>query len=95
LKYDLLLVLIIVGLPTLAALPTVIGLMRDVEDKGLLILFNVLGAVTVAGWFGAMVLACRMPKRARPRPMSAILPAAVLPWPDAVPPDDLHWPLAS
>lgn len=92
---DLLLVLIIVGLPILATLPTIIGLARDVEDKSLLILFNVLGAVTVAGWFGAMVLACSMPKRAWPRPVSTIPPADGVPWPDAVPPDELHWPLAS
>ena len=93
---DLLLVLIVVGLPVLAALPTIIGLVRDVEDKGLLVFFNVLGAITVAGWFGAMVLACCMPKRTRPQHMLVIPPAAEVPWPDAAElDDDLHWPLAS
>jgi hypothetical protein len=56
-----------VALATLAAgfiLPIVIGLIRQVERMDLVILFTVLGLVTVgAGWLGAMLLACMMPRR--------------------------------
>ncbi len=88
---DLLVVLLLIGAPILAFLPTIIGLVRDVEDKSLVLLLNVLGAVTAGGgWVGAMILACRMPRRLRfpVRPVSP--PVEQLPWPFGphVPADD-------
>lgn len=45
-------------------LPTAIGLIRQVDGIGLVVIFNVLGLVTVGvGWLAAMILACALPKR--------------------------------
>ena len=79
---DLLVVLLLIGLPILAFLPTIIGLIRDVDDKGLVILLNVLGAITAGGgWVGAMILACRMPRRLRFPVRAVSPPVEQIPWP--------------
>lgn len=66
-------------------LPTIIGFFRDVERKDLVVLLNLLAPITAgAGWFGAMLLACRMPKHIRHEQVSFTPPAAAiasLPWP--------------
>jgi hypothetical protein len=47
-------------------LPTIIGMVRGVERMDLVVLFNVLTLCTGVAWFGAMTLACFMPKRLPP-----------------------------
>jgi hypothetical protein len=70
-----------VALVALAAgfiLPIVIGLIRQVERMDLVVLFTVLGLVTVgAGWVGAMLLACMMPRRL---PRYVMPPPSQSPW---------------
>ena len=45
-------------------LPTLIGVIRGVNDLGLVIVLNLLGLVTLAvGWIGAMLVACLSPKK--------------------------------
>jgi hypothetical protein len=77
-------------------LPILIGLVRRAERMDLVVLFTVLTLVTGATWFGALVLACAMPRRPRPRPQYFILPAGPPSWPGR--PDERaadRWPLAS
>lgn len=51
------------GLTVLFVLPTIIAMVRDVPRLGLVVMFNLLGAVTGgAGWIGALVLALRLPR---------------------------------
>ncbi len=83
---------VFLGLGFLFILPTLIGFFRDVEGKDLVVLLNLLALITAgAGWFGAMLLACRMPRRVRHEPVYFSPPAAAaegLPWPfgDSAPP---------
>jgi hypothetical protein len=77
-------------------LPILIGLIRRAERMDLVVLFTVLTLMTGVCWFGAMVLACCMPRRPRPQPRYVILPAAPAGWqgrPDERPAE--RWPLAS
>jgi len=76
-------------------LPILIGLIRRAERMDLVVLFTVLTLLTGVCWFGALVLACCMPRRFRPQPQYVILPAAPAAWqgrPDGRPAD--RWPLA-
>lgn len=57
-------VLVIGGLAVVFVMPTVIAMIRGVESIGLVVMFNLIGAATGAGWFGAFVLACMLPRRA-------------------------------
>ena len=91
----LIIVLVITALAALAVLPTVIGLARDVDDKGLLVFCNVLGVITVAGWIGAIILACCMPKRDRRPPLYVIPPADDMSWLDELPDGAERWSAAS
>lgn len=94
---DLIVVLLVVGLPILAALPTIVGLIRGVDDKPTLILLNVIGVCTGAVWFAALVVAFMMPKRSR---RVVTPPAAPVVWPPYEvtcddPDREAHWPVAS
>ncbi|MDL4774268.1 superinfection immunity protein [Actinomadura xylanilytica] len=61
-----------------AVLPTLIAMIRGVEDIMLIVLFNVLGCAIVFGWPVALVMAIkwprpqdlRMPAHRRPQPPS-------------------------
>jgi hypothetical protein len=80
------------------ALPVLIGLVRGAECMDLIVLSTALGLVTGIGWLGAMVLACGMPGRLRPRPAVVTRPSArpaQIPWPFAAGRDDRDWPAAS
>lgn len=57
--------LIIGGLTVLAALPTLVALLRRVDSLTPIILFNAIGCVTFVGWPVALVLALTMPRRAQ------------------------------
>jgi hypothetical protein len=77
-------------------LPILIGLVRRPERMDLVVLFTVLTLVTGATWFGALVLACAMPRRQKPQRQYIILPAGPPSWPgrsDERAAD--RWPLAS
>jgi hypothetical protein len=69
----------------LFVLPVIIGLIRGVDDMGLVFYLNVLGLLSLSiGWFAAMLVACFDPKRARARraPVKAYSPP---PPPSALP----------
>lgn len=54
----------------LAVLPTLIALVRGVDDIAIVILFNVICCTTVFGWPIALILAIRWPRRDPHRPWS-------------------------
>lgn len=67
--------LILIGIVFAFFLPLLIGLLRDVEGKDTVFWFTVLGVFTAgAGWAGALLLACRLPKRLPPERFTAPLP---------------------
>jgi len=55
---------LIAGLLAVYLLPTLIGIIRQVEGLGWLIAFNVL--CPGVGWLGGMILACMLPRREAP-----------------------------
>jgi hypothetical protein len=62
-------VLAIVLLVAVYLLPTVIGVIRGVEQLALVFLVNLIGAPTGIGWIAALILACgprRLPPEAPP-----------------------------
>lgn len=50
-------ILVFVALIVVYLLPTLIGIIRGVENLALVFLVNLIGAPTGIGWFAAMVLA--------------------------------------
>ena len=71
-------------------LPTLIGLIRRVDSPGLVITFNLLGAITAgAGWVAAMILAFGLPRRLPPEPVYP--PVAAYPGAVHAPYDGEHW----
>lgn len=65
---------LITGLLAVYFLPTWIGIIRQVEGLGWLILFNAL--FPGVGWLGGMILACGLPRREPPAvyPMAPCYP---------------------
>jgi hypothetical protein len=51
--------LLIGGLAFVYALPLIIALIRNVEDLGLVVIFNLFPVA----WLGALILACAMPRK--------------------------------
>jgi hypothetical protein len=69
-------IFVFVALVVIYLLPTLIGMMRNVDRLGLVFLVNLIGAPTVIGWFAAMILAFG-PRRVRPEPQWSSHPAGV------------------
>ena len=62
-------ILLFLGIALVFVLPTIIGLIRHVDNIGLLIGLNLLGIPTfLAGWVAAMLMACMWPRRPKPQP---------------------------
>jgi hypothetical protein len=63
--------------------PTIIALIRHVDQIELVVLFNALSLITGVSWIGAMLLACGLPRRLPPQPKYFIPPVAtpVRSWP--------------
>jgi Superinfection immunity protein len=66
-------ILVFVVLAVVYLLPTLIGLVREVNGLGLVFLVNLIGAPTGVGWIAAMILAFG-PRRI------PVPPASVEPW---------------
>lgn len=64
--------LLFTGLAVVYFLPTLIGIIRGVEQLALVIVLNVVGGVTGVGWLGALILAFGLARR---RPVLAPLPS--------------------
>jgi Superinfection immunity protein len=67
-------IFVFVALIVIYLLPTLIGMIRNVDRLALVFLVNLIGAPTVIGWFAAMILAFG-PRRARPKPRWSSYPA--------------------
>jgi hypothetical protein len=60
--------LLFAGLAVVYFLPTLIGLIRGVDQLAFVVVLNTVGGVTGVGWLGALVLAFG-PKRRLPEPV--------------------------
>lgn len=92
--------LVIGGGVLLFIAPMVIGLIRDVDGKGLILLATAIGLVTGIGWVAAMWMAWALPRQVRmtspPQPVIPPVPeTATIPWPFPVEQDVRHRPTPS
>jgi hypothetical protein len=67
-------IFVLVALVVIYLLPTLIGMVRNVDRLALVFLVNLIGAPTVIGWFAAMILAFG-PRRLRPEHQRSSYPA--------------------
>jgi Superinfection immunity protein len=69
-------IFVFVALLVIYLLPTLIGIIRNVDRLALVFLVNLIGAPTGIGWFAAMILAFG-PRRLPPEPQWSSYPAGM------------------
>jgi hypothetical protein len=69
-------IFVFVALVVIYLLPTLIGMVRNVDRLALVFLVNLIGAPTGIGWLAAMILAFG-PRRVSPEPQWSSYPAGM------------------
>jgi hypothetical protein len=69
-------IVVFVALAVVYLLPTLIGMVRNVDRLALVFLVNLIGAPSGIGWIAAMILAFG-PRRVSPEPRSSSYPAGM------------------